>query len=48
MKARIYETPTRPIITYTTETRTDTAKARRMLESTKINIILLDREETSI
>lgn len=50
-KARVYKTTIRPIMTYTAETRADTARTRRLLETTEMKILrrisgktLLDRE----
>ena len=50
-KARIYKATIRPIMTYTAETRPETTKTRRMLETTEMKILrkiagktMLDRE----
>ena len=50
-KSRIYKTAIRPIMTYTAETRPETAKTKRLLETTEIKVLrgiagktLLDRE----
>ena len=50
-KARIYKATVRPIMTYTAETRPDTAKTKQLLETTEMRVLrriagktLLDRE----
>ena len=50
-KARIYKATVRPIMTYTAETRPDTAKTKELLETTEMRVLrriagktLLDRE----
>ena len=50
-KTRIYKTAIRPIMTYTAETRPDTSKTKKLLETTEMKILrrisgktLMDRE----
>ena len=50
-KSRIYKTAIRPIMTYTAETRPETAKTTRLLETTEMKVLrgiaektLLDRK----
>lgn len=54
-KTRIYKTTVRPIITYTAETRPETSKTKRLLETTEMKVLrritgktLLDRERSEI
>uniref|UniRef100_A0A6P7G326 Uncharacterized protein LOC114333346 n=1 Tax=Diabrotica virgifera virgifera TaxID=50390 RepID=A0A6P7G326_DIAVI len=38
-KTRIYKSPIRPIMTYTAETRADTAKTQRLLETAEMKVL---------